>query len=79
MIFLLLQSITTHKHGEVGIFHAKLTDLNVEPVLDEFPYFVGPGAEDVAAGDVVVGYHFGEDNDVGVPHGEVFGFGPFEC
>lgn len=79
MILLLLESISTNKHGKVGVFDAQFTDLDIEPILDEFPYFVGPRAEDVAAGNVVVGDHFGEDNDVGIPHGEVFGFGPFEC
>mmetsp|Transcript_29181 Transcript_29181/g.61977 ORF Transcript_29181/g.61977 Transcript_29181/m.61977 type:complete len:300 (+) Transcript_29181:1047-1946(+) len=78
VILFLFQSIFRNEHGKIRVFHAQFLDLDVEPVLDQFPYFVGPGTEDVAAGDVVVGNHFGEDDDIGVPHGEVFGFGPFE-
>ena len=78
MIFLLVEARFGDEEGKIGVGHAKIADFDIEPILDVFPNVVAPGAEDVASRNVVVGDHFGEDNDVGVPHGEILFFFPLK-
>ena len=71
VILLPLQLILRDEHREVGVVDIQSNELVVEPTLHDLPHLVTPRPEDVATADVIVGQHLGEDNDVGVPSGEV--------
>ena len=54
MILLLVQSLLSHKHGEVDILHAYLLEERIAVPLNLLPDVVRGGAQDVATGDVIV-------------------------
>mmetsp|Transcript_16690 Transcript_16690/g.27253 ORF Transcript_16690/g.27253 Transcript_16690/m.27253 type:complete len:413 (+) Transcript_16690:299-1537(+) len=59
MILLLFQSIFTNKHWKIGIFYIQFTNLDIEPILNQFPNFVTPWTQNVTSGYIVIGDHFG--------------------
>ena len=71
MVFLLLQGGVRHEDGEITILNSELLDLGIEEVSNGLPDSEGPGAEDIAAGDVVVLHHLGLGEDLGVPVGQI--------
>mmetsp|Transcript_34071 Transcript_34071/g.71682 ORF Transcript_34071/g.71682 Transcript_34071/m.71682 type:complete len:431 (+) Transcript_34071:797-2089(+) len=78
VILLLFQTILGYEHGKVGVLYVELANFFVEPFLNQFPYFVTPRTKNVTSRDIVVGNHFGQDDDIRVPHGEILFLLPFE-
>lgn len=69
------QSLLGHQEREVRVLHSELLDASVEVLLNLFPNGISVGSQDVASRDVVVVEHFGLQDGLSVPVGEVFELG----
>jgi hypothetical protein len=64
MVLLRVELGLRNEEREVRVLDAALLDPGVKPGLDTLPHRVSPGAQDVAAGDVIVGDHLRLQEDL---------------
>lgn len=79
MVLLRVQPVLRDEQREVSVLDPGLFDLRIEPGLDRLPDGERPGAQDVAAADVVVRNHLRGEQGLGVPVREVGALGRGEA